>query len=441
MLLLGLISTTGYIERLLLAEYSTAALAGSLNGFFLARVFQAACLSVIVIGQAYVGLYHGAGQHKNIGSCVWQLIWFSIISIAFVTPIGFLSEEVLFSDTSIESAESGYFALLCGFNFLYPLGSALSAFYLGRGITLPIVLMTVGACLLNIGLDVLLIFGYHWIPEMGATGAAIGRVAAQGTLCIILLFLFLSRYNRETYGTNIWSFSPKLFWHYVRPGILRALAAFPALGDWVVVSRFMSLKSEAHLLVFSLGSTIFYFLMFVGDGLFQTMVTVSSNQIGKKEYSSVWKSLASGLVIIATAGLVLTIPFFIFPQTLVYFFNSASSYPQLITIYHEINHWLWLTVIAYSLNALSLGVIVASRDTLFLLCYYFFFWLVSFAPVYITMELLGWSADKFWLIVMFSNIVCSVTFLWRASKEKWSVDNWQPQLPATEMNPPLTSSM
>lgn len=276
---------------------------------------------------------------------------------------------------------------------------------------------------------------------MGATGAAVGRVLAQGTLCLVLFSLFMSRSNRNTYATNAWAFSPKLFWHYIRPGLWRALGAFPALGDWVIVSRYMSLKSEVHLLVFSLGSTIFYLLTFIGDGLFQTMVTVSSNHIGKREHSNIWTSYTSGLVLLFTAAVLLMIPFFLFPQSLIHFFNAASFYPQILTIYHEMNQWLWLAVVAYAMNTLTVGIIVASRDTLFLLGFYCSMWIFSFIPVYVTMTLLQWNADKFWLIVMFTNLVACVVFLWRSSKEKWKIDNWQPEPPTSEVNPPLTTPM
>lgn len=429
MLLLALVSITGYIERLFLADFSEDALAGSLNGFFLARVFQSACLSVIIVGQAFVGLYHGANQTKSIGPCVWQLIWFSLLSMSFVVPLGFLSEKVLFQDTAIASTESNYFYLLCSFNFLFPLGSALCAFYMGRGLTRSVLFLTIGTCLLNIGLDRLLIFGWQFIPPLGATGAALGRVLSQGSLCIVLLFCFLTPSNRETYGTDVWKFSPKLFWHYIRPGIIRGLGAFPALGDWVLVSRFMSLKSEAHLLVFTIGSTIFYFLTFLGDGLLQTMVTMASNQMGKKDYSKVWNSYFSGLVLLSLFAVILVFPFFIFPQTFLDCFSSSAFYPQIATVFREMNPWLWLAVIAYGLNTVSLGLIVAARDTLFLLYFYCGLWIASFVPVYVTMNWLHWPADRFWLIVMGTNLTAATAFIWRASKEKWKSESWQPKLP------------
>jgi MATE family multidrug resistance protein len=435
MFLLALVSLTGYIERVLLATCSEEVLAGSLNGFFLSRVFQVACFSVIVVGQAFVGLYHGANQAKNIGPCIWQLIWFSIFSMIFVLPLGFFSERILFQNTAIASSESHYFYLLCGFNFLFPLGAAVSAFYLGRGITRLIVLLTIGTCLLNIGLDFILIFGWSLIPSLGVTGAALGRVISQAVHCLVLLIFFLSRLNREVYGTDVWKFIPTLCWHYIRPGVIRGIAVFVALGDWVLISRFMSLKSEAHLLVFTMGSTIFYFFSFIGDGLMQTMVTMASNQMGKKEYSKVWIFYFSGLILIGFFAICLLFPFFIYPQTFIKCFNASPFYSQLTATFQQISPWLWLAVVAYAMNALAMGLIVAARDALFLLGFYCGFWMVSFVPIYLTMEWLQWPADRFWLIVMGTNLLACLAFLWRASKEKWKAENWQPKPVSPEINP------
>jgi Na+-driven multidrug efflux pump len=286
--------------------------------------------------------------------------------------------------------------------------------------------------LLNIGLDYVLIFGWNFIPPLGATGAALGRIASQAVLCFTLLILFLSRSNREAFGTDSWRLSPKLFWHYIRPGTLRALGAFFALGDWVLVSRLMTLKSEAHLLVFSIGSTLFYFLTFIGDGIFQTMVTMASNQIGKRDYTKVWSSFYSGLALLGLFAVCLTVPFFVSPQLFINCFSASSFYAQLPGVFQQIDVWICLAVIAYGLNLLSLGILVAARDTTFLFWVYCCLWLVSYLPIYATMNWLGWPPGQFWLIVTCSNLTCCFTFLWRASKEKWKVEQWQPTFPAPE---------
>ena len=201
-------SLTAYVERIFLAQYSENALAGSLNGFFLSRIFQFSTLAVIIGGQTFVGLFHGSKQPRQIGPCIWQLIWFSLGTVVLVPPLGFLLEHLFYHDTLIAQSEGGYFYLLCWFNFLFPLAGALSAFYIGRGKTALIVFLTLGSCLLNVALDYLLIFGNSYIPAMGTLGASLGKVISQGLVCIVLGFLFLRSFNHQMFCTRHFAFQP-----------------------------------------------------------------------------------------------------------------------------------------------------------------------------------------------------------------------------------------
>lgn len=419
-------SLTSYVERIFLAQYSEDALAGSLNGFFLVRIFQYACLTVIIGGQTFVGLFHGSNQPRQIGPCVWQLIWFSLGSMLIVPPVGFLLEYFLYHNTSLAQTEGGYFSLLCWFNFLIPLAGAFSAFYIGRGKTLLVVLLTLGSCALNIGLDYIFIFGNSYIHPMGSLGASLGKVISQGTICLVLGCLFLSSHNHKTYGTRDWSFQPLLFLHYIKPGLFRALGAVFCFADWSLVTRTMSLLSETHVLVYSIGVTIFYFFTFVSDALFQTMVTLSATYIGKRQNQEIWKTVYNGLLILAVYSLLLCIPFFIFPETLIFCFKATAFEHEMIQVMHSILPSLWLALIGYGVCAISLALIVASRDTLFLFWYYAIYGIFSFVPVYLLMVNFEINPDKFWYIVLCTSMITAFVYFKRASKQKWLKEDWRP---------------
>jgi multidrug resistance protein, MATE family len=426
--LLGM-SITAYIERIFLAQYSENALAGSLNGFFLARIFQFACLTVIIGGQTFIGLFHGSNQPRQIGPCVWQLVWFSIASVVVVPPIGFLLEHFLYSNTALAQTEGGYFSLLCWFNFLVPLGGAFSAFYLGRGKTLLVSLLTLGSCALNIGLDYVLIFGNSFIPAMGTMGASLGKVISQGAICAALGYLFLSSRNHATYATRDWSFQPLLFYHYVKPGLFRALGAVFCYADWSFVTRTMSLLSETHVLVYSIGATIFYFFTFASDALFQAMVTMSATFIGKKQNKEIWSTVYNGFFIIGVYSLLLCIPFYIFPEILIFCFKATSFEQEMLTVMHSFLPSLWLALIGYGVCGIPLALIVASRDTVFLFWYYAFSWLIGSVPTYLAMVVFKMNPDKFWLIVVLTSTITALVYFKRVAKQRWLREDWRPADP------------
>ncbi len=418
-------SLTAYIERIFLAQYSEVALAGSLNGFALSRVFQLSSLAVAVGGQSFVGLFHGSNQPRLIGPCVWQLIWFSLASILIVTPAGFFLEHLLYHDTLLAQEEGMYFSLLCWFNFLFPLVGALSAFFIGRGKTLLVMFLTLGSCVLNIGLDYLFIFGNSYIEPMGSFGASLGKVLSIGFICLILGWSFLKSSNHEIFGTRNWSFQPLLFFQYIKPGLLRGLGIIFCFGDWVVVSRTVTLISEAHRMVYSIGVTIFFFFIFFADALLQAMLTLASTYIGQKQNDEVWKVVYYGLISMAVYSLILCIPFFIFPEILTFCFKATSFENEMLEVMHSILPSLWLALVSYGVIAIPLSLIVASRDTVYLFWVNAFIWVLSSLPIYLLMVVFGIGADKFWFLIFSINTIMAIIHFRRISKQRWLQEVWQ----------------
>lgn len=419
MLFLLTTSIASYIEKLLLAQYSEEAFAGSLNGFALAKVFQASTLAVVISGQAFVGLFHGGNQPKQIGPCIWQLIWFSLGTALVVPTFGFAIVHLFYQNTPLFQSASSYFSLLCWFNFLYPLAGALSAFYIARGKMALVVSLTIAACFLNIGLDYILIFGTFYSSPMGSTGAALAKVISQGVLCLALGFIFLSRKNKEEFNTSQWALEPRLFYHYIKPGVLRGLGAFVCLADWSFVTRTMSVLSEHHSRIFGIGNAIFYFFTFFADALFQSMVTVTSNYIGKKQSLEIRKIVLSAMMVLFVFCGFLTIPFFVFPETLMICFKTTCFSSEIVPLIQLIAPWIWISLIGYGLNLIGLGLVTAFRDAFFLFGFYCCTWSLSAVPIYVAMAILGWSADKFWLLFFLTNSAMACVLFRRASRQNW----------------------
>ncbi|CAM0117831.1 hypothetical protein [Rhabdochlamydiaceae symbiont of Dictyostelium giganteum] len=406
-------STASYIERVFLFRYSEPVLAGSLNGFFLIRIFQASTLCVTLGGQGYIALFYGAKQFKEIGPCIWQLIWFSLLTTLIIPPIGFGLHYLLYSNSQFMAAETAYFSLLCWFNFLVPLIGALSAFYIGQKKVFPIVCLTIGGALLNLVLDYYLIFGWSFIPAMGSFGAALSKVISQIIICSILFVLFLTQGNQEKFGSGVWQWDLDLFYKYIKPGFLRGLGTIPCLSDWFLVSKTMTLLSEQHLHVFTMGSTVFYLFTFFSDALFQTTLTASSYQLGKNEPKKVWDIVLSATFFLGCFTGLIGLIFFFYPEYLTYFF------PHRIALFKVIAPGIWMALLGYGFNLIALGVITAACDTFFLLQYYSVFWIISFTPIYLSMAIFSWDVHRFWFLVFLSNIITASIFFKRASREEW----------------------
>jgi multidrug resistance protein, MATE family len=406
-----------FLERIWFARFSIQALEASVNAVYLLRIFQMPCIALAMMAQAYVGYYNGAKELTSIGRCIWQMIWFSIFSMIITVPLSFFAQSIFFKGLEIEQAVAPYFIILVFCNFLYPLGAALSSFYLGRGKTIFTVLATLFAYLLNAGLDVALIFGIDpWIPAMGIKGAALATLFTQGAFCLLLFSLFIKKSNQKTFGTHQWKFHPKAFWRYISPGIPRAFGRLLSFAFWAACAHIMASKGGDYLLILSIGGTISMSVMFLTDGVLQAFVVLISNALGAQNYSRLKKFLNSGIFVILGLSCILTAPLVFFPKTMLFVFSLKDP---LTTSMQMTLFWLWLHTVAVMFNALLLAVLISYKDTFFVLIASLVASLVGYIATYIGMNTFKLLPDKFWLFTFFSMVFSTSLYAWRISRKSW----------------------
>lgn len=408
-----------FYERILLSHAGLAAVSSSLNGAYLAFIFQGSCMAIASMAQVFVGLYQGSGKLKQIGPCVWQLIWFSMLSLAITLPLSYLSSLFYFKGTSIEQMGPQYFHILALGNFLWPLNTALTSFYLGRGKTLFVTTLLLASYAFNLILCWLLIFGVKGlIPSLGIQGAALAKCLSMALFCLIFLSAFLNQKNREVYGTGCWHFSLSSLWSYIRPGMARAFSYFWMRSSWVIISYTMITKGGLYLEVQTVGGIITAFLAFLAGGIYRSVLTIASNLLGRKDYSEVWKLYRSLMIYTCSIGVVLAIPFLLYPHMFAYFFDVSSR-----EIYEKtsklINHWLWLYVGLVTMQMGLCGLLVAIRDLKIQFYSALLSCVTSLLPVYLAINFWRWAPDKLWLIMALENVILGFLFFYRLRQRKW----------------------
>lgn len=415
-----------FLERIWFAHFSLQALEASVNAIYLLRIFQMPCIALAMMAQAYVGYHNGAKELTAIGPCIWQMIWFSLFSMVITIPLSFFAQDLFFKGLEVEKTAAPYFCILVFCNFLYPLGSALSSFYLGRGKTTFTVLATLGAYLLNAGLDIALIFGIDpWIPAMGLKGAAFATLLSQGVFCLLLFALFINKSNQAAFGTQQWKFQPKVFWNYISPGIPRACGRLLLFAFWAANTHIMAVRGGDYQLILSIGGTIGMFVMFLSDGILQAFVVLLSNALGARNYSRLKKFLHSGLWVIFSVGCLLTIPLIVFPDSVLMLFSLKTV---LTTSLKWSLIWMWMHTIALMLNALLLAVLISHKDTLYVLIASLIAAAFGYMTTFIGMNYFNLSTDKFWLLTVVNMVFCTCLYAWRISRNRW----FQPDFNSTE---------
>jgi MATE family multidrug resistance protein len=406
----------GFCDRLFLAHYSLEAFEGCVNAIYLCIIFQLPCIRITSMAQVFVGFHKGAGNSNLIGQCVWQMIWFSLLSMLITFPLGKLVGPLFLSGTAIEKPALTYFDTLMIVNFLYPLGVALSSFFIAEGKTKALVIATLASHALNILFDFLLIFGVEGIiPPMGIFGAAVATCIAQGSFCTVLFALFLQKYFRENYGTHSYAFKWKAFWNYVQVGIPRAIARMILLVAWAAVARVMTLKGGDYLITLTVGGTLFLLFSFINEGMGQAMMTIASRLVGAKEYLTVKKLRRSAFLFLAVTMVSLSFPFLFFPEILLSFFFTQPPAPETLALLRYSCIWIWFMIFTNGVNMIGMSLITVACDTVFHMIVNCFVWLTSYLPVYLAFEVGNASPDLFWLIAAFDGLILGLIFHLRAN--------------------------
>lgn len=181
-----------FCDRMFLGWYSTDAMAAVMPAGALCWTLFSLPMGVAGFAATFVAQYVGAKQQTHVGPILWQAYRVGLYSIplflvsALVGPI-FLRQ--FGHAPELYWMEVQYFQVVSFCSGAIVLSAGLSAFFVGRGKTRVIMFVDTLAAGLNVVLDLVLIFGWGWIPEMGIEGAAWATAASMWVKTLLLAAL------------------------------------------------------------------------------------------------------------------------------------------------------------------------------------------------------------------------------------------------------------
>lgn len=408
------------VEKILLASLSKEDMEASLSAYYAVQIFQLATVSLAMMAQVFTGNWYGEKKWHLIGPGVWQFIWFSLLSSIIVLPFGYLYGKAYFTGTIIENIVLPYYYALLAMSFLFPLGGALTCFFLGRGKTLLIFITTVICHLIKIPIGYALIFGWKWIPGMGLMGGALSIFITQLGFCLALFIVFLSKENHKLYKTREWNFKLPFFLECIKPGVLRAINRLLTMGNWGAITYLMTKGGENHLLILSIGGTLTLLTTFLAEAICLAQMTVVSQILGTKSYNSLYSAFRPGIILSTIATLLLSINLLIFPNwTLQTIFPTILLDPSTVRVIFA-GVWLVSTLCIFSF--LPISYVLAFKDTRFSLFMGFVNWVTGFLFIYSFMEILHVPAEYFWFLLAFLHFTTTLFYylrtVWLIGKSK-----------------------
>ncbi len=326
-LMLGFLSTSlmMFADRFFLAKFSYEMMNAQTTASSALISFLILPITISSITEVFVGLYRGENKAINMGIATWQMIWFSIFIAPIFIIVGFFSKEILFPHSAFSLYQKQYFFLLLSCGTIFCTVYALQGFFASRGEVKIVAIATTIANILNILLDIFLIFGNRFIKSLGIKGAAISTIISQIFLVMFLFHHFFAKENIIN-GCLNWKFNPKIFKDCLKIGFPSGLAQMSEFLSRFIFFQIMSFTGNVNLTITSLLNSIYLLLVFITEGTYKGVIAISSNLIGAKKYFLISKHFISSVKLNLIFFSIILCIFYIFsPNIFSYFFNDFDK--------------------------------------------------------------------------------------------------------------------
>lgn len=425
-LMLMSLSTFGMIfaDRMIVSMYNVDAMNAVGMVMMVFEAFHFGILMVALIAEVFVGQYNGAGEERRIGKPVWAMVWFSVMSAVMFWPCGVYLGEVVLQEMFWEHGVV-YYKVLMLFGPLPPLMGALGAFFIGRGKTFVVTAVVALGNVVNLGLDIVFVFGVDgWLAPMGTMGAALATGLGLSAQVLILGYIFLKRENRERFGTGDWGFDLGEFKKCLSVGWPNAVSMSVSILAWVVFFRWVGECGFVYLTTLIICQNYFYFFLIITDGIGKGLCAICANLMGGGRHDEVKKVLWSGVKLIGIFGVILLVPLVLWQGPFIEMFLQgeieAGVMREIIEMSKGALVWQWALFLFFGGYWILSSQLMAAGDTRFLMyANMFSAWFFLVVPAYLALEVFGLDPSISWKLMVFDIAMCMLLFLWRYRSGKW----------------------
>ena len=323
-----------FVDRLMLSRHSqeavSAAFTGGLTNFTLCCFF----VGLIAYTGTFVAQYEGAKHREMIGKVVWHGVYLAILGGILMFTGTFWSRSLfsLFGHApNVLEQEIAYFGITSKGTVVFLLGIAFSTFWSGRGKTALVMSVAAIITICNIPLNYMLIFGNSFLPAMGASGAALGTIIAEGVGLLIYLALFFRKGVKTKYQTTRLKFDKNLFQRMLKfgfpSGVHLALDLFAFNLFTLLLGCYGAAVHEATSITFGINSIAYCPVLGIG-----TAASILVGQaVGAENIPVAKKSVRNSLIIVQSYTLFIFILFTFFQDLVLSPFMRPGDAAQVET--------------------------------------------------------------------------------------------------------------
>lgn len=417
-----------FTDRVLLARYSSEAIQASLPAGVLSFTLISFFAAIAGYSSTFVSQYYGAKDEKGAAKSCMTGVLLSVIAgpvFLLMIPLSSWIMAVSGHTGALLAAEKQYAFWLILAGTPLALHWTLSGYLTGRSRVVANTIVSVACCVINIGLDIVLIFGYCGFPRMGIEGAAIATFASQVIGIFILLgAIFTDRIVRALPWKEIVKPDWYLFRRIVHFGFPAGIQVLFDAGSFtffsLLVAKYDALSLAASNIAFSINHLAISPIM--GFGNAAAVIVGQFQGAGQSDLArkSCWRCqyLAWGYMLAIGAM------FLAFPTQLLEIFQSPDS-PYTTAELISLGRVLLVILAAWgmfdTLSAVLGGGLRGAGDTHYVMkvilgCN----WLFWIPLELIIICVLHLGIIHAWIGMLVFIILFAVAIFWRWQNGKWA---------------------
>lgn len=411
-----------FVDRLLLAHYSTQSLNAATSAMTLGWTFLFGWSVLASIAEVFVAQYNGAGQTQKLGEPVWQMIWLGIGSTLFFLPFAVWGSAYIYGEGY--ELEHSYLSWMLIFGPTFPIYGALCGFFVGQGKTSLVTITAIVANLVNACFDVVLIFGIDgYLEPLGVEGAAIATSGSSTFQVLILAGVFLNRRNRELHGTSKYQLDFTLLWQCVKVGLPNAVFVTVEILGFALYYYMMTLVGERYITIAGISQSLLILFYFFVEGVSKAASTITGNLIGAQRTHLIPRVILTGTQFHLCVFAFLVLLFFFYSEEVMMQFLPTADEATFAGLRDSLKMSLFfmcLYLLFEGLRLLVMGVLTAAGDTFFLLIAgSLAVWGLLVIPIYLLIVQAHWPVEVATAVCVFYSAVTFLLYLWRFRKGNW----------------------
>ncbi|MDD3118622.1 MAG: MATE family efflux transporter [Victivallales bacterium] len=432
-----------FCDRMFLGLYSTDAVAAALPAGVLYFTLFSFFMVNVNFTSALVAQHYGRNDHESCVRAAWNGFYFAlgaaVLILAAIPWLGLALIRHGGHDAAIMEQELIYYRTLIPSGALVCMAGAFSSYFTGQGRTWYVTAVNITACLINIVLDYVLIFGKFGMPQWGIAGAGIATTAATGFSMITIFLCFIGQDQRRYPTRRCRRFCPNDIRRLISFGSPAGLQCFLEVGGFTafsfLIGRISPTAMAVTTIVISINMISFQPLLGLADG---TSILVGQyigagryDIAGRLPYRS-W--LMAGLYMTA-AGAV----FLLFPGWLIGHFTPDTLAPEKLDAMVKTGAALLACIAVYNFFDATKFVFGAglrgSGDTraLMLICICGV-WLVMVPGVWLMIVVMKTSIAAVWVFMAAYLGLESAVVFYRFRTGRWkSIRMIEPELAAVPL--------